>query len=119
MGLITYIFTTLEFPIKYVRFADDQAMVPDSEKGLQEIMDKLVEVGRKYDMEINVKETKTTRMSRRDGSVVNIVIEGNNVEQVKKFRNLGLMITEVGRCYVEIKTRIGMAKMRSTREESY
>ena len=85
-------------------------MVADSEKGLQEIMDKLVEVGRKYDVKINVKKTRTTRMSRRYGSVVNIVIEGNNVEQVKKFRNLGPMITEVGRCYVEIKTRIGMAK---------
>ena len=85
MGLITYIFTTLEFPIKYVRFADDQAMVPDSEKGLQEIMDKLVEVGRKYDMEINVKKTKT-RMSRRDRSVINIVIEGKNVEQMKQIQ---------------------------------
>ena len=58
-------------------------------------------------------------MSRRDGSVVNIVIEGKNVEQVKKIRYLGVMITEDGRCDVEIKTRIGRRKMRSTREESY
>ena len=96
--------------LRDIRFADDQAVVADSEKGLQEIMDKLVEVGRKYDMEINVKKTKTMRMSKRDGSVVNIVIEGRNVEQVKKFRYLGAMITEDGRCDVEIKTRIGMAK---------
>ena len=60
-------------------------MVADSEKGLQEIMDKLVEVGRKYDMEINVKKTKT-RMSRRDRSVINIVIEGKNVEQMKQIQ---------------------------------
>ena len=96
--------------LRDIRFADDQAVVADSEKGLQEIMDKLVEVGRKYDMEINVKKTKTMRMSKRDGSVVNIVIEGKNVEQVKKFRYFGAMITEDGRCDVEIKTRIGMAK---------
>ena len=98
--------------LKDIRFADDQAMVADSEKGLQEIMEKLpvVEVGRKYDMKINVKKTKTMRISRRDGSVVNIVIEGKNMEQVKKFRYLGAMITEDGRCDVEIKTRIGMAK---------
>ena len=73
-------------------------------------MDTLVEVGRKYDMKINVKKTKTMRMSKRDGSVVNIVIEGKNVEQVKKFRYLGAMIKEDSRCDVEIKTRIGMAK---------
>ena len=32
------------------------------------------------------------------------------MEQVKKFRYLGAMITEDGRYDVEIKTRIGMAK---------
>ena len=58
-------------------------------------MDTLVEVGRKYDMKINVKKTKTMRTSRRYGSVVNIVIEGKNVEQVKKFRYLGAMIVDV------------------------
>ena len=60
-------------------------------------------------MEINVKKTKTMRISRRKRSVLNIIIEGKNVEQVKKFRYLGVIITEDGRCDVEIKT-IGMAK---------
>ena len=32
------------------------------------------------------------------------------MEQVKNFRYLGVIITEDGRCNVEIKTRIGMAK---------
>ena len=41
-----------------MKFADDQAMVADSEKGLQETMDKLVEVGRKSDMKINVKKSR-------------------------------------------------------------
>ena len=87
-------------------------MVADSEqKGLQEIMDRLVEVERKYDMKINVKKTKTTRISRRDGSVVNIVIEGKNVDQVKKFRYLGAM---------EIKKQeLVWRKMHLIREENY
>ena len=58
----------------------------------------------------NVKKTKTMRISRRKGSVLNIIIEGKNVEQVKKFRYLRVIITEDGRCDVEIKTKIGMAK---------
>ena len=49
-------------------------------------------------------------VSRRKGSVLNIIIEGKIVEQVKQFRCLGVIITEDGRCDVEIKTRIGMAK---------
>ena len=60
-------------------------------------MDKLVEVGRKYDMEINVKKTKTMRISRRKRSVLNIIIEGKNVEQVKKCRYLEVIITDDGR----------------------
>ena len=58
----------------------------------------------------NVKKTKTMRISRRKGSVLNIIIEGKNVEQVKKFRYLGVIITVDDRCDVEIETRIGMAK---------
>ena len=69
-------------------------------------------------MKINVKKTKTMRTSRRYGSVVKIVIEGKNVEQVKKFRYLGAMIKE-DRCDVEIKQELEWRKMRSTREESY
>ena len=66
-------------------------------------MDRLVSIGNKYDMKINVKKTKTMRMSRREGLAVNIVIEGKKVDQVKNFRYLGSMITENGRCDVEIK----------------
>ena len=56
--------------LKDIRFADDQAMVADSEKGLQEIMDKLVEVGRKYDMKNNVKQDENDKdfKKRRIGS---------------------------------------------------
>ena len=42
--------------------------------------------------------------------VIDIITEGKNVEQVKKFRYLGVIITEDDRCDVEIETRIGMAK---------
>ena len=49
-------------------------------------------------------------MSRLRGGKLNIEIEGNKVEQVQKFRYLGSVITEDGRCVDEIRTRIGMAK---------
>ena len=42
-----------------VRFADDQAMTANTEKGLQTIMNKLSETAKTYNMKINVKKTKT------------------------------------------------------------
>ena len=49
------------------------------------------------------------KVSRNKG-VINIIIDGQKVEQVSKFKYLGAWITEDGRCETEIRTRIGMAK---------
>src|SRR6218665_1004828 len=44
--------------IKALRFADDQAMVAKSQKGLQAMMDRLDRTSREYGMKINIKKTK-------------------------------------------------------------
>ena len=96
--------------VKDVKFADDQGMVASSEQGLQRLMDGLTTTAKKYDMKINVKKTKTMLVSKSVGGTVNIVVEGQIVEQVKKFRYLGAIITDDGRCEAEVKARIAMAK---------
>ena len=96
--------------LKDIKFADDQAMVASSEDGLQKMMDSLDVTGRRYDMKINVKKTKTMRISRRGGVKLHIEIYGNTVEQVKKFRYLRALVTEDGRCEAEIGARVAMAK---------
>jgi len=96
--------------LKDVRFADDQGMVADSEIGLQRLMDGLGSAAHQYDMKINVKKTKVMRVSRKGEGDVNIFIEGKQVEQVKKFKYLGSIITDDGRCEEEIKARISNAK---------
>ena len=40
--------------VRDVRFADDQGMVAGSEKGLQELMNKLNDTAKKFNMKINV-----------------------------------------------------------------
>ena len=98
--------------MKDIKFADDQAMVASSEDGLQTLMDSLEATGRSYDMKINVKKIKTKRMSisMRGGVKFHIEIYGKTVEQVKKFRYLGALVTEDGRCEAEIKAREAMTK---------
>ena len=96
--------------LKDVRFADDQGMLAGSEVGLQRLMDGLMAAAKKYDMKINVKKTKVMKISRKGDGVINIFVDGQKVEQVMKFKYLGSWITADGRCEVEVKTRISMAK---------
>src|SRR5580698_10282718 len=97
--------------VKDVKFADDQGMVASSEQGLQRLMDALATTANKYDMKINIKKTKTMLVSKSNtGGTVNIVIDGQLVEQVNKFQYLESMMTEDGRCTTEVKGRIAMAK---------
>src|SRR6478609_12099134 len=73
-------------------------------------MDSLNTKAKHYDMKINIKKTKAMVVSRNGGERVNTTIEGQSVEQVNKFRYLGSLISEDGRCLDNVKTRIGMEK---------
>src|SRR6476469_9252777 len=95
---------------KDVKYADDQGMVANTEAGLQSLMDSLNTTAKHYDIKINIKKTKAIVVSRNVGERVNITVEGQSIEQVSKFRYLGSLISEDGRCLDDVTTRIGMAK---------
>ena len=61
-------------------------------------------------MKINVKNTKTMVISRERGKTLNIAIDGKLVEQVDRFKYLGVVITNNGRSLQSIKKRIVIAK---------
>ena len=96
--------------IKALRFADDQAMMANSQEGLQQMMDRLNTVSTEYGMKINIKKTKVMMITRKKAKEVRITINGENIEQVKKFCYLGSEITEDAKCHEEIKKRIAMGK---------
>ena len=73
------------------------------------MIDKLIETGRYYGMEMNVEKTKVMRISRQPYPVT-IMIDHKQLEIVKCSKCLGSMITDDGRCTCEIKSRIAMAK---------
>src|SRR6478609_5253098 len=104
--------------IKDVKYSDDQGMVENTEAGLQSLMDNLNTTAKHYDMKINIKKTKAMVVSRNGGQRVNITVEGQSVEQISKFRYLGSLISEDGRCLDDVKTRIGMAKDAFNNEKS-
>ena len=106
MGLET---STSEGKLFKLKYADDLLLMAKEETVLQGMIDKLIETGRCCGMEMNVEKTKVMRISRQL-SPVTIKIGQKQLENVKRFKYLGSMLTDDGRCTCEIKSRIAMAK---------
>jgi hypothetical protein len=73
------------------------------------MIDKLIEIGRGYEMGMNVGKPKVMRISRQP-SPVKIMIDQKQLGNVESFKSLGSILTHDGRCTCEIKCRIVMAK---------
>jgi len=80
-----------------------------SEAELQELVDRLDRVSRKYSLLINVDKTK---VMTSDGIACRILIHNELLEQVDTFPYLGSLITEDGECTTEfcreVKQRAGI-----------
>jgi hypothetical protein len=48
-----------------VKYADDLVLLVKEEMVLQDMTDKVIEIGRSYGMEMNVEKTKVMRISRQ------------------------------------------------------
>ena len=73
--------------IHTVKYADDLVLLAKEEKVLQDMMDKLIEIGRCYGMELNVEKTKVMRISRQPFPV-KIMINQKQLENVEFFLNI-------------------------------
>jgi ribosome-interacting GTPase 1 len=72
--------------VSTVRYADDLVLLAKEETILQSMIDKLVEVGRGYGMEINVEKTKTIIISRQP-TPLQIKLDKKLVENVEEFND--------------------------------
>ena len=69
------------------------------------------EVGKQFVLKIIVKKTKTMVVSKKPNTPkINIVIDGQHIEQVTSYIYLGSSITEDGRFENEIKRRMMIAR---------
>ena len=83
--------------ITNLRYADGIIPLATSEAELQELVDRLDRVSRKYSLLINVDKTK---MLASDDIACRIVIQNEQLELVDTFPYLGSLITEDGECKV-------------------
>ena len=95
--------------ISNLRYADDTVLLAESEKELQDLLDKVAEESKKKDLMINCKKTECMVVSKRVSPACAPKTD-KTIKQVQKFNFLGNLLTENGKCDEEIKKRIGMAK---------
>jgi hypothetical protein len=92
-----------------VKYADDLVLRAKEGKVLQDMIHKLIEIGRCYGMEINVEKSKSNENFKT-------TIPSKNYDRPKTTRECGIfsyldsILTNDGRCTCKIKCRIGMAK---------
>lgn len=94
-----------------ISYADDKVLIAETPQQLQRMVDRLNKESRKLGMKMNIGKTKIMRISR-DKIIrpLNITVDNSNLEQVKKYTYLGVIITEDGRDEEEIKVRLAKAR---------
>ena len=93
--------------ITNVRYADDTALIADSEKKLQDIVDKIVTGSQQLGLSLNVKKTYCMVISKKKETPrCHLKSAGVVIKQVEQFNYLGSMLTSDSRCETEIKRRI-------------
>ena len=97
--------------INNLRYADDTAIIAETEDQLQKIMDIVTTESNKAGLEINQKKSFTQVISKkRQIPKCSIKVDGAIIKQVDSFIYLGSLITSNGKSDKEIVRRIGIAK---------
>jgi len=79
-----------------VKYADDLILMAKEETVLRGMIDKLIEIGRRYGMEMNVEKTKVMRISRQPSPEA-IMTDEKQLKNVQCFKYLGSLSTNDGR----------------------
>ena len=97
--------------VNNLRYADDTALIADSQEKLQELLDIVVRESASRGLKVNAAKTQVMVISKGDTQVpANIVANNQQLKQVRNFKYLGSTISEDGRSEPDINSRIAMAK---------
>ena len=98
--------------ISNLRYADDTALLVNSKDGITQLTNSVNDAGKELNLKLNVKKTKIMVAGAVPEEEHNIMIDGENVEQVDRFKYLGSTKTANANCSNDIKSRIAIAKKR-------
>ena len=75
-----------------VKYADHLVLLAKEEKVLQDMIDKIIDIGRCCGMEMNMEKTKIMRISRQPFPV-KIMIDQKQIENAESIKYLGSILT--------------------------
>ena len=98
--------------VSNLRYADDTVLIAESVKELQTLVDEVKNRSKIKGLSMNVKKTKTMviRKNTKSRCKIEIKVDDKTLEQVQQYLYLGHIITEDGKCEVEIRRRIEIAR---------
>ena len=99
------------YKLKYLHFADDIALIADSENDQQTLIERVHDVSKKYGMEISIPKTKAMIFSHEDQLQVNIKLDDTSLDQVNRLKYLGVTFTPSNDSTSEIKSRLLLASI--------
>ena len=92
------------------RYADDTIVFADSLQNLQALVTNIAEVSQRYGLDLNVKKTKYMVISKNRAPPGQLMVNQQQVEQVRSYTYLGSNINEQWDHSVEIRCRIEKAR---------
>ena len=99
------------YKLKDLHFSDDIGLIADSENDLQTLIERVHDVSKKYGMEISIPKTKAMKFSYEDQLQVNIKLDDTSLDQVNRFKYLGVTLSPSNDSTSEIKSRLLLASI--------
>ena len=88
-------------------FADDTVVVADSEKKLCQLVSEFGKVCKRRKLRVNVGKSKVMRCTRsEDGARLNVMLDGEALEEVDQFKYLGSIIAADGGVEADVSHRV-------------
>ena len=95
------------FEINQMLFADDSALVADSEEKLCRLVSEFGRVCKRRKLGVNVSKSKVMRCSRYgNGDQMHVILNGEPLEEVDCFKYLGSQVAADGGCEREVAHRM-------------
>ena len=96
-----------EWELNQLLFADDTVVVTDSERKLCQLVTEFGRVCERRKLQVNVGKSKFTRCTRNeDGARLNVMLNGEVLEEVEQFKYLGSVIAANGGVEADVHHRV-------------
>ena len=92
-----------EWEVNKLLFADDTVVVADSERKLWQLVTEFGRVCERRKLRVNVGKSKVMRCTRNEyGAKLNVMLNGEALEEVDEFKYLGSVIAANGRVEADV-----------------